>query len=34
MAFQADHYAGEIHPNPTTLLDPADFNPKFHVYYD
>ena len=28
------HYAGEIHLYPTTLRDPADFTPKFHVYYD
>ncbi len=34
MAFQADHYAGEIHLYPTTLRDPADFTPEFHVYYD
>ena len=34
MAFQADHHVGKIHLYPTTLRDPADFTPKFHVYYD
>ena len=29
MAFQADHYAGEIHLYPTTLRDPANFTPNF-----
>lgn len=34
MAFEADHYAGEIHIYAATLTDPAQFVPEFHVYYD
>ena len=34
MAFQAEHYPGEIHLYAATLSDPADFEPTFHVHYD
>ena len=34
MAFQADHYEGEIHLYAATLTDPAEFEPISHVYYD
>lgn len=34
MAFQADHYYGEIHLYAATLTDPTAFEPKFHVHYD
>jgi hypothetical protein len=34
MAFQGDHYAGEIHLYAASLDDPTDFEPKFHVYHD
>lgn len=34
MAFQADHYTGEIHLYAATLTDPTEFAPRFHVYYD
>lgn len=34
MAFQADHYAGEIHLYAATLANPQDFTPAFHVHYD
>ena len=33
MAFQADHYVGQIHLYPTTFCDQADFIREFHVYY-
>jgi hypothetical protein len=33
MAFQAEHYAGEIHLYAATLSDPATFAPMFHVHY-
>lgn len=33
MAFQADHYKGEIHLYAASLTDPADFKPTFHVHY-
>lgn len=34
MAFQAEHYPGEIHLYATTLDDPDAFVPKFHVHHD
>lgn len=34
MAFQADHYPGEIHLYAATLSDPAAFTPAFHVHHD
>lgn len=34
MAFEAQHYAGEIHLYAASLSDPTTFEPKFHVYYD
>nr|WP_323780609.1 GFA family protein [Amylibacter sp.] len=34
MAFQADHYAGEIHLYAATLTHPQDFTPAFHVHYN
>ena len=33
MAFQAEHYEGEIHLYAPTLDNPADFEPHFHVHY-
>lgn len=33
MAFQAEHYAGEIHLYAASLDDPANFVPEFHVHY-
>ena len=33
MAFQAEHYEGEIHLYATTLENPSDFEPHFHVHY-
>ena len=33
MAFQADHYAGEIHLYAATLDQPEDFQPPFHVHH-
>lgn len=33
MAFQADHYDGEIHLYAPTLDDPGQFQPEFHVHY-
>ena len=32
MAFQADHYPGEIHLYAATLTDPEAFEPAFHVH--
>lgn len=32
MAFQADHYEGEIHLYAASLNDPKSFEPKFHVH--
>jgi len=32
MAFQAEHYEGEIHLYAATLDKPADFTPEFHVH--
>ena len=32
MAFQAEHYAGEIHLYAASLEHPQDFKPKFHVH--
>ena len=34
MAFQAEHYAGEIHLYAAILDNPQDFKPEFHVHYD
>ena len=34
MAFQADHYEGEIHVYAASLENPNSFTPKFHVYHD
>jgi hypothetical protein len=34
MAFQAEHYAGEIHVYAASLAQPQTFKPEFHVYYD
>jgi hypothetical protein len=34
MAFQAEHYVGEIHLYATTLEHPEQFKPEFHVHYD
>ena len=31
MAFQAEHYPGEIHLYAATLENPQDFEPTFHV---
>ena len=33
MAFQAEHYPGEIHLYAATLENPQDFEPSFHVHY-
>ena len=33
MAFQAEHYAGEIHVYAASLEDPETFEPAFHVHY-
>jgi hypothetical protein len=33
MAFEATHYAGEIHLYAASLEDPAVFEPQFHVHY-
>lgn len=33
MAFQADHYLGEIHLYAPTLANPDEFQPEFHVHY-
>jgi len=33
MAFQAEHYPGEIHLYAATLENPQDFEPTFHVHY-
>jgi hypothetical protein len=33
MAFQADHYTGEIHLYATALKQPHNFTPEFHVHY-
>lgn len=33
MAFQADHYAGEIHLYASALEQPQEFAPEFHVHY-
>ena len=33
MAFQAEHYPGEIHLYAATLENPQDFKPTFHVHY-
>lgn len=34
MAFEADHYAGDMHLYAASLDDPADFTPTFHVNYE
>ena len=34
MAFQADHYPGEIHLYAATLTAPSEFTPAFHVHHD
>lgn len=34
MAFQAEHYPGEIHLYAASLSDPAAFEPAFHVHYE
>ena len=33
MAFQAEHYPGEIHLYGATLKNPEDFEPTFHLHY-
>jgi len=33
MAFQAEHYTGEIHIYAANLDDPNAFGPEFHVHY-
>jgi hypothetical protein len=33
MAFQAEHYPGEIHVYAAQLEDPKAFAPAFHVHY-
>ena len=33
MAFQAEHYPGEIHLYAATLENPQDFEPSFHMPY-
>lgn len=33
MAFQAEHYAGEIHLYAASLEQPELFEPAFHVHY-
>lgn len=33
MAFQAEHYPGEIHVYAAQLDRPETFNPTFHVHY-
>lgn len=33
MAFDAEHYAGEIHIYAASMREPEKFNPEFHVYY-
>ena len=32
MAFQAEHYVGEIHLYAASLEHPQDFKPNFHVH--
>ena len=32
MAFQAEHYPGEIHVYAASLENPEDFKPDFHVH--
>jgi len=32
MAFQAEHYVGEIHLYAASLDHPQDFDPKYHVH--
>lgn len=32
MAFQAEHYPGEIHLYAASLENPEDFRPEFHVH--
>lgn len=34
MAFQAEHYDGEIHLYAATLTNPDMFTPEFHVHYE
>ena len=34
MAFQAEHYEGEIHLYAPTLAAPDAFSPQFHVHHD
>ena len=33
MAFEADHYAGDVHLCAASLEDPEHFYPTFHVNY-
>ncbi len=33
MGFEADHYPGGMHLYATSLEDPYDFKPTFHVNY-
>ena len=33
MAFQAEHYEGEIALYAATLAEPAEFQPQFHVHH-
>jgi len=34
MAFEADHYTGDIHLYAASLENPQDFEPTFHVNYE
>lgn len=34
MAFQAEHYEGEIHLYAASLSNAAAFEPAFHVHYE
>ncbi len=34
MAFQAEHYEGEIHVYAASLQNPGMFEPAFHVHTD
>ena len=33
MAFQGDHYEGEIHVYAASLAKPEEFTPEFHVHH-
>ena len=34
MAFEADHYRGDMHVYAAALEDPGAVKPGFHVHYD